>query len=285
MTSLKILCSLTIFFSFISCNPSETPSQADRAAIEQLITVDFKAAWDVNDEEAMAAMFTEDADLVFPTSPWIRGRDNIKSAFTWDHPDGLTGTFEVQDIRFLNASTALINVNAHFSGGRDEEGKIIPDNWDSATTILVKQNGQWKYAALRVMNARMDENEVREKIRQSWGRFIGSWQQGDAQQAAQCFTENAINMVPGEESNLGRQEIQDLLAGFASANSVKDAKATTLELDILGPKAVEYGIYEDTIEPKNGKSFNRKMRYYAVWQLEPDGEWRWSRFIFNDAPL
>ncbi len=284
MKNLKILFALIVsaLLSISSCNQPKTATQEDREAITNLITVQFKQAWDVNDEAAMALMFLEDADLVFPTSPWIKGREAIQNAFSWDHPDGLTGTFNIEDIRFVDASTALVNVNAHFSGGKDNEGNPIPDNWDSATTFLKKQDGSWKYAALRVMPARMNYEEVKANIQDTWNQFISHWEQGNAEAAANCFTADAINMVPGSKSNMGREEIRTLLENFASGNVVKNAHATTLELDVIGSKAFEYGLYEDTIEPKKGKAFDRKIRYYAVWQLEPDGVWRWSRFIMNE---
>ena len=75
-----------------------------------------------------------------------------------------------------------------------------------------------------------------------------------------------------------------MFEGFLSGNTVSNAKSTTIELDVIGPKAYEYGIYEDTINPENGRPFNRKIRYMAVWRLESDGVWRGSQFILNDVP-
>jgi uncharacterized protein (TIGR02246 family) len=268
----------------LSCSHVNEPTQADKDAITNIITVQFKQAWDINDEVAMASMFLENADMVFPTSPWIKGRDAIQRAFNWDQPEGLTGTFNIKDLRFLDGSTALVNVDAHFSGGVDNKGNPIPDNWDSATSIMKKEKGNWKYAGLRVMPARMDYLEVKAQLEDTWDTFINHWEAGDAAGAASCFTPDAINMVNGAESNVGRAEIKNLLEQFASANTIKNAKATTRELDIIGPKAFEYGIYEDTIEPLNGQPFNRRIRYYAVWKMEVDGKWRWHRFILNELP-
>ena len=284
MKNLKILFTQIVLILAIitSCNQPKAPTEEDREAITNLITVQFKQAWDVNDEAALASMFYEDADLVFPTSPWIKGREAIQNAFSWDHPKGLTGTFNIEDIRFIDASTALANVNAHFSGGKDNDGNSIPDQWDSATIFLKKQDGSWKYAALRVMLARMNYEEVKASIQESWSQFISHWEQGDAEAASNCFTADAINMVPGLKSNIGRDEIRTLFENFASGNVIKNANATTLELDVMGSKAFEYGLYEDTIQPKKGKAFDRNVRYYAVWQLEVDGVWRWSRFIMNE---
>ena len=282
-TTFQIVITLIIILS--SCNPSKTPSEADRAAVEQLITVDFKAAWDINDEAAIAAMFLEDADLSLPQGTWIRGRGNIQKAFTRDHPDGLTGTFSINDLRFIDNSIALVNIDAHFSGGKDRDGNPVPDNWDAGTAILKKADGSWKYAALRVLLARLNLAEERAKIRESWDHFSENFEKGDIEGMLNCFTKDAINMLHGMENNVGREEIGSMFEGFLAERTVSNAKSTTIELDIMGPKAYEYGIYEDTITPKNGKSYNRKVRYMAVWRKESDGIWRGSRFILNDAPV
>lgn len=67
-------------------------------------------------------------------------------------------------------------------------------------------------------------------------------------------------------------------------NKMENAKVTTLKLDFVGPKAYEYGLFEQKVIPKRGKPFTQKSRYYAVWQLESDGVWRFHRFLFNSKP-
>ncbi|MCK5469805.1 MAG: SgcJ/EcaC family oxidoreductase [Cyclobacteriaceae bacterium] len=268
----------------VSCNQTGQPTEADIDAIKNQITVEFKKAWDINDEDAMAEMFLEDADLVFPTSSWIKGKDAVREAFTWDQPEGRSGTFEIEDIRFLDPTTAVVNVNAHFTGGRDNDGNMISDYWDSATTIMKKQNGEWKYAALRVMPARMVHSEVEASIKQSWDRFKEHWEKGDAEGSANLYTTNTINMIPGREDNVNREGFLTMAESFFADNKVENIKANTIELDVIGHKAFEYGMFEQKVIPNDGEPYIQKARYYAVWQLESDGNWRFHRFLFNDLP-
>ncbi|MEX2233941.1 MAG: SgcJ/EcaC family oxidoreductase [Cyclobacteriaceae bacterium] len=286
MYSLTITRVLIIFLSasLISCNDTAQPVEAEMDVLKNLVTVNFKQAWDRNDENAMAEMFLENADLTFPTSSWIKGRDAIRKAFTRDQPEGITGEFEVEDIRFLDPATAIVNVNAHFAGGKNKEGELMADYWDSATVVMKKVDGEWKYAALRVMPSRMDYSEVQASIRKSWDGFIERWEKGDAEGSANYFTRNAINMIPGNENNVNRTEILEIFKTFFAGNKMENVTVNTLELEIIGPKAYEHGLFEQKVIPKKGKPYSQKSRYYTVWQLEPDGVWRFHRFLFNNMP-
>ena len=278
---------LTIFLMVIvvvSCNTTRQPTDAEANALRNFITEDFKKAWDLNDEDAIAGMFVEDADLTFPTSSWIKGRDAIREAFNRNLPEGRTINLEIDDLRFLDPTSAIVNVNAHITGGKDNDGNMIPDYWDSATSIMKKQNGEWKYAALRVMPARMDYDEEKENITQSWNNFREHWVQGDAEGSANLYTTNAINMIPRSEDNVNREGVLTMAESFLSNNTVESIKVNTLELDVMGPKAFEYGLFEQKVIPDEGEPYVQKSRYFAVWQLGPDGTWRFHRFLFNDLP-
>lgn len=277
---------LIIFLSIaiISCNQTGQPTGPESEVLKNLITVDFKKAWDVNDENTMAGMFLEDADLTFPTSSWIKGREGIRKAFDRDHPEGLNGQFAIEDIRFLDPTTAIVNVNAHFTGGKNKNGEALSDYWDSATAIMKKVDGDWKYAALRVMPSRMIFSEVQANVKKSWDGFIDSWEKGDAEGSASYFTKNAVNMIPGNKDNVGREAFLRMAQTFFGDNKVENIVVSTLELDVMGPKAYEHGVFEQKVVPKKGKSYVQKSRYYAVWQREADGVWRFHRFLFNDLP-
>ena len=99
-----------------------------------------------------------------------------------------------------------------------------------------------------------------------------------------CYTANAINMVP-EMDNVNNKESYGMFESFLSNNSFSNISKETLELEVVGPTAYELGFYEDMIKPKNSDPYHRKLRYSAIWKKEPDGNWRWHRFIFNNLPL
>ncbi len=77
-----VLISLAIVLSFFGCSRS-TPaalSDADRDAIRAASSA-WLQAYQANDWAAVAAMYTEDAVLMPPNQPEIRGRDHIRTWF------------------------------------------------------------------------------------------------------------------------------------------------------------------------------------------------------------
>lgn len=273
-----------MIFLGISCDNAGTPTREDEDQIRNIVTTDFKEAWDVNDESAMAEFFLDDADLVFPTSDWITGKEAIKNAFNWEQAEGMQGEFEIQSIRFIGATTAIVNINAHFFGGKDKDGNSIPDYWDSATSIMVKRDGNWKNAALRVMNARMDLGETEAGIQASWDSFIDNWEKGDAEASANLFTKSTINMIPATPNNVGREAVLSMSKDFLGKNKVENLTVNSLELEVVGRTAFQYGTFQQDVVPTNGKPFVQKSRFFAVWKLEGDNVWKFHRFIFNDLP-
>lgn len=266
-----------------SCQTPSTPSEADEAAIRTFVDA-FKAAWDVNDEAAMADYFLEDGDLTFPASPWIRGREAITGAFNWDHPEDLTINPVIQDIRFVGPSVALVNIDASFTGGRDQNGNPIPDYWDSATWILQKQNGEWKGAGLRVMPMRQDLAQTEKEIAATWEQFTKYWEAGDIEKAMSSYTEDAENLGSNTPERVGKENIKTLFAEVMANQSASNLKVEQHQLDILGSVAYQYGTFSQTWTDKTGDSGTQKARFMTQLQRGSDGVWRFRRFIFTNVP-
>jgi uncharacterized protein (TIGR02246 family) len=283
----KIFFSLILIPSMViinACQNAAAPTEADEAAIRQEITENFKAAWDKNDEIAMAATFLEDGDLAFPTSNWVRGRVAVTDAFKGDLPPGRSIQLDIQDIRFLEPTVALVNVDASFRGGADHQGNPLSDDWDCATWVMQKQQGEWKTAAIRVMPMRQNREQTEQDIAGTWEQFITHWEAGDMEQAMAYFTERAVNLGTNTPERVGRKEITAMME-----EAIRTQKPSNLTIDqhtlhILGPVAFQYGTFSQTWTDQSGKSSPQKGRFMTQLRRESDSVWRFHRFMFTTVP-
>ncbi len=264
-----------------ACTPTTVGTDADLANIRQLIGEQFKSAWDENDPERIASFFSENADLTFPVSDWIRGREAIHQAFVWDKPEGITAQFDIRDIRFLSGKLALVNIEAHFAGGKDPAGMPIPDYWDSATALMQKEGDGWKYVALRVMPARGDAGTVRNAIEGVWQNYMEAVRAGEVEKSLEIYAPDVL--VFGE--GLPEQGLEDIRAHYEEAFGMSEFEVTgneILEFEVMGVHAMHRGIYRETQHWANGEVMDFTLNYYALWERQPDNSWKIKRLMFNN---
>ena len=128
-----------------------------------------------------------------------------------------------------------------------------------------------------------DETGAREAISQAMRSFEKAWKSGDPTASAARFTEDTINMRPGEESDIGRAAVQKVFENFLSSVTINEVAFTTQELDVHGDTAYELGnFFQQFTEGES--EVTRRSRYMVVWKLESDGQWRFHRFHFNNVP-
>lgn len=104
--------------------------------------------------ETIAAIFSEDADLVVGDGTHLRGRSEIAAYFPrmiagadvfGTSIEGTRVTSEIQSVRFLDDHVALLLTQGGilFAG----ESEVPPERRGIQTTVLVEQNGAWLAAA------------------------------------------------------------------------------------------------------------------------------------------
>jgi hypothetical protein len=139
-----------------SADESTTPVEQDTLAVRNLVLHDFVAAYQSGGTaKNIADLFVAEAEMAELSGPWIIGQPAIEKRFSYieELPTGRGIHLELQNMYFLDATAAWINVNACDKGGIDETGKAIPDFCDRRTFIVEKRNGEWKITALRVFPA------------------------------------------------------------------------------------------------------------------------------------
>ncbi len=276
------LVALCLAANLLPACSSHTPSEADEEALRQLINEDFKDAWDANDDEAIAASFTEEADLAFPTSPWIRGKEAVQQAFHRpNRPEGLTINPSISHIRFLAPGLALVDVDAHFTGGRTPQGEPVPDDWDSATMLLRNAGGTWKYEMLRVMPMRQSQQEVNQAIADTWAGFTEHWHAGDLDGFMAYYTEDADNFGAGMPDQTDKQQIREWMSTAFADQRPSNLQFNQESLEVMGPSAYQYGTFSQTWTDKAGNTTDQRGRMMCHLQLGADGVWRFQRCLIT----
>jgi uncharacterized protein (TIGR02246 family) len=126
--------------------------KADEAAIAKL-TADYQAAYSRHDAKAAAALYATDGDRRTADGRVIKGRAAVEKQLAED----FGGRFKAavvkfdpaEDIRFLNATMAVMDGLAQLSGVTSAGGQTVPSARYFHTIVLVKRNGAWQILALR----------------------------------------------------------------------------------------------------------------------------------------
>jgi uncharacterized protein (TIGR02246 family) len=134
--------------SFGSALAQNAPPPGLRALIQT-----FQDVYNAHDASRMADLFTDDADQIMGPGPLTTGRPAIRrwweSRFTAMAP-GRTITLTPSSIRVVSPDVGVINTVA-VTAGRDPQGKLLPSDTDRGSWIAINRAGQWRIAALRVL--------------------------------------------------------------------------------------------------------------------------------------
>jgi len=129
---------------------AQTPTAQDDAgddAVRARIKA-LEAAWNSRDAAGVASAYAPDGDLILGDGPRYSGRDAIRRSSTamWSGvPPERRISISVDAIRHLGPDTAIAECTARFSAGAPTQ--------DRATWVMVRREGAWWVAALRVMPA------------------------------------------------------------------------------------------------------------------------------------
>ena len=126
------------------CGPAESqPVAADDAAIKEVVRR-YVEAREARDPEAVAALFTPDADQLVSSGEWRRGRDVlVKGTMASSARTTGTRTVVVETIRMVGPDVAIADGRYEISGA--ETRKM----W--STFVMARQQGQWRISAIRNM--------------------------------------------------------------------------------------------------------------------------------------
>ncbi len=119
------------------------PSVSDAAAIRDLVRR-YVEAREARDPEAVASLFTPDADQLVSSGEWRRGRDVlVTGALASSARMTGTRTIVVETIRLIGPDVAMADGRYEISGAETRR------MW--STFVLVRQQGQWRISGIRNM--------------------------------------------------------------------------------------------------------------------------------------
>lgn len=136
------------------------PSNKITESLREFIA-SYERVWNSRDADALATLFSADADLVMGSRPRVQGRSAIASwwrTYFGRLDEGRTGTFSIVSARLLSPGVALANVDSTTAGRSHQGGRELPTRRARGTWIVVQVDGGWSVAALRGLPA---EGEAR----------------------------------------------------------------------------------------------------------------------------
>jgi uncharacterized protein (TIGR02246 family) len=115
----------------------------------------YTTTWNAHNGEALAALFTTDADLIMGSLPRVAGRAAIGEwwvqYFSRIDQDR-KGAFAVLSSREIAPGVRLANI-ASRTFGVGKQGKVLDTRLARGTWVLVKKDGAWRIAAMRGLPA------------------------------------------------------------------------------------------------------------------------------------
>jgi len=128
----------------------------------------YEDAFNRHDPAGVAAFYTDDADIVVRTSPVLRGRQAIldwwRAYFSERRPsplareswyESMRALLIVDEIRMMAPDVALLEISATATA-RQPEARPSPVRYARATWVVVREDGTWRIAALRVLPSEDD---------------------------------------------------------------------------------------------------------------------------------
>jgi len=142
---MRIVLTIALLTSFAPLEAGAQRNAAESAIREAVQKI--PAALNSRDWEAAAAPFLEEGDVILPGGARIQGREAIQALWEerWADVPERKITLTARSVRQLGTDFAIVDATAEFSAGEPAR--------DRATFIMVRRDGVWKVAALRVMQA------------------------------------------------------------------------------------------------------------------------------------
>ncbi|GLU48710.1 SgcJ/EcaC family oxidoreductase [Nocardiopsis ansamitocini] len=122
---------------------TKTTSPEEMAALKS-VPARIVEAWEKNDADLFAAVFTEDASLILPGDVYLVGREQIRSFMANAYAGPFKGTRVVGDpllVKRLDDNAALLVTQGGILAPGDEQ--VTPERAIRASWVLVKSGAGW----------------------------------------------------------------------------------------------------------------------------------------------
>ena len=128
----------------------------------------YEDTFDRHDAEALSAFYRDDADIIVREGPVIHGAQAIREWWRayFSQPRPYRVLLIIEQVKMMSENVALLTFTATgaLSAGTD---KLQPVRYARATWVVVREDGKWLIAALRVLPSE-DDRVIRHQNRLGW---------------------------------------------------------------------------------------------------------------------
>jgi uncharacterized protein (TIGR02246 family) len=129
--------------------------------------------------------------------------------------------------------------------------------------------------------ARDDSPDTKAAVESIWNEYSASLNAGDLDRWLGLWTEDGIQMPPGEPAVVGKKRIRTRNGAFLDRFTF-DMTITNEEVQAAGDWAYARGAYKAKLTPKaGGDAVPIDGKYMTVLVRQADGSWKIHRDIFN----
>jgi uncharacterized protein (TIGR02246 family) len=153
MTALMAFASALVNL-MIGAQPTPLPPFTGEKAEVNAAHVKYVENWNRHDAAALAAMWTEDGDYTEPDGRTVFGREDVLRLLKLEHGSVFSDShldLHVERVRLVAKGVAVVDGTYELLGAKDPTGRPIGLRSGYFTTVMVKQDGQWKVSAARLM--------------------------------------------------------------------------------------------------------------------------------------
>jgi uncharacterized protein (TIGR02246 family) len=122
----------------------------------------YEDTFDRHDPDALSAFYRDDADIIVREGPVIHGAQEIREWWRayFSQPRHYRVLLIIEEIKMMSDNVALLNFTA--TGAASEvTDQLVPARQARATWVVVREEDQWRIAALRVLPSE-DDRVIRE---------------------------------------------------------------------------------------------------------------------------
>lgn len=210
----------------------------------------YLTAWNAHDASGVAAMFTEDADMVMGNAAAAHGRqeirDNWQQYFGRQEPERRL-ILDVGPVRLVAPGVAVITV-ATTTGGRDAGGGELNARKFRGTWLWRRQGDEWLIAAMRGLPIEEDRVVLNasaasaERLKPDVRGFVAAYEEAlnshDPSAVTAFYRDDAEIIIRNLPATQGRRAIEDWWRAYFSEPRPYRALLIIDEMRTIAPDVI-----------------------------------------------
>ena len=143
---MRTICLFVVVLALTACSGSDDPMQAEMSASKAELgrmNRDFAAALNAKDANAAAAQYTEDAVLIPPGEPLVRGRQAIEEYWRGAIEVGGVRDVSVETMDALSSGSLGYETGSFVLTATGPDGEAVTDRGRYVEVLRREPDGRW----------------------------------------------------------------------------------------------------------------------------------------------